>query len=137
MSWGKQNLGKESPQVSRSNSLVAPGPSKSSGLLQYDGSAKISSLDWMKTTWRKSNSSRTRPKHVRLRTIRKTGQEASFLKCLLMKVIDVPLQSSAFLSGRPPEIRTNRSTLSVLCVKVLQLKTLYNDGWFQNLIFVD
>ena len=41
--------------------------------------------------------------------------EASFQKCLLLEVIDVPLQSSKFLSRRPSEIRTT-GPLYLSCV---------------------
>ena len=54
--------------------------------------SRISPLDWMKTTRSTSNSSKTRPKHASQDYPQ--SPEASFQKCLLLEVIDVPLQSS-------------------------------------------
>ena len=75
--------------------------------------SRISPLDWMKTTRSTSNSSKTRPKHASQDYPQ--SPEASFQKCLLLEVIDVPLQSSKFLSRRPSEIRTT-GPLYLSCV---------------------
>ena len=88
----KKKLGKGSPQVFIQTVWCL--------LTQYFGLRQehhgITVEDWMKTTRSTRNSSRTRPKHAS--PDYPQSPETSFPKCLLLEVIDVPLQSSKSFS---------------------------------------